>query len=59
MCNSQNVLIAVAAIEAFGNVRIAIDVLLPGVTDVERPSFPDSKNTEYDLQFLRSMKIEP
>jgi hypothetical protein len=59
LCNSQDVLTAVAAIEeASGNVRISIDVLLPGATDLERPSFP-GKNIEYDVQFLRSMKIEP
>jgi predicted RNase H-like HicB family nuclease len=41
-CNSEDVLAAIATIEeALGNVRISIDVLLTGATDLERP-FPES-----------------
>ena len=60
LCNSEDVLAAIATIEeTLGNVRISVDVLLSRATDLERPPSPDRKNTEYDVQFLRSMKIDP
>jgi hypothetical protein len=57
ICN-DDVLCAIANVEeAVGNVRSSIDVFLPSVTDFELKPFAESGETDYDVQFLRSMKI--
>lgn len=56
----EDVMDALARIEeAVGKVEIAVDVFLPAVSNVHVKRRSTAINTEDDLRFLRSMRIEP